>query len=276
MRIVSIGEILWDVFGAVDHLGGAAFNFAAHARKLGHDVVFVSAVGDDARGRRALERMAALGLTTNYVQIVNAPTGVVTVHLDAAGQPDFTIHRPAAYNLVDFAEQELQLDPDWIYFGTLHQFDPLSREVTRRLLAANPYAKRFYDVNLRPRCYTPVLVAELLHSADVVKLNEQELAQVEQWFGKLDIKSLCVTHGEKGCRVQLGDDRAEVPGYAIEVADTVGAGDAFAAAFVHGLGQGWGAAQIGDFANRVGALVASRHGAIPDWTIDECLALRRR
>ncbi len=71
MRIVSIGEILWDVFGAVDHLGGAAFNFAAHARKLGHDVVFVSAVGDDARGRRALERMAALGLTTNYVQIVN-------------------------------------------------------------------------------------------------------------------------------------------------------------------------------------------------------------
>jgi len=85
-----------------------------------------------------------------------------------------------------------------------------------------------------------------------------------------------VTHGEKGCTVQLGDDRAEVPGYAIEVADTVGAGDAFAAAFVHGLGQGWGAAQIGDFANRVGALVASRHGAIPDWTIDECLALRRR
>src|SRR5258708_14352231 len=77
-------------------------------------------------------------------------------------------------------------------------------EVTRRLLAANPYAKRFYDVNLRPRCYTPVLVAELLQSADVVKLNEQELAQVEQWFGKLDIKSLCVTHGEKGGTVQLG------------------------------------------------------------------------
>jgi fructokinase len=276
MRIVSIGEILWDVFGDVEHLGGAAFNFAAHARRLGHDVVFISAVGSDDRGLRALDRMAALGLPTNFVQIVNAPTGAVTVELDAAGQPDFTIHRPAAYNLLDFAEQELQLDPDWIYFGTLHQFDPRSREVSRRLLAANPYAKRFYDVNLRPRCYTPVLVAELVHSASVAKLNEHELAQVEEWFGKLEIKSMCVTRGENGCAIQLGDDRAEVPGYAIEVADTVGSGDAFAAAVVHGLGQGWSAAQIGDFANRVGALVASRPGAIPDWTIEEALALLRR
>jgi len=117
-------------------LGGAAFNFAAHRGSSG---MTLSLLAPSATMRGAgghWKRMAALGLTTNYVQIVNAPTGVVTVHLDAAGQPDFTIHRPAAYNLVDFAEQELQLDPDWIYFGTLHQFDPLSREVTRRLLAA--------------------------------------------------------------------------------------------------------------------------------------------
>jgi len=88
-------------------------------------------------------------------------------------------------------------------------------------------------------------------------------------------QSLCVTPVRRAAPVQLRATTARSTRYAIEVADTVGAGDAFAAAFVHGLGQGWGAAQIGDFANRVGALVASRHGAIPDWTIDECLALRR-
>jgi fructokinase len=59
----------------------------------------------------------------------------------------------------------------------------------------------------------------------------------------------------------------------IELADAVGAGDAFAAAFLHGLEQGWQAEKIGAFANRVGALVASRAGAIPRWRAEEAWAL---
>ena len=99
MRIVSIGEVLWDVIGDKEYLGGAALNFAAHATRLGHTVFFVSAVGKDARGQRVFERMAELGLSTRYVhQVATHPTGVVTVKLEGAGVPQFTLHHPAAYD----------------------------------------------------------------------------------------------------------------------------------------------------------------------------------
>ncbi len=83
MNIISIGEVLWDVFGDTEHLGGAAFNFGAHAKILGHSVSFISAIGEDPRGQRVLESMDAMGLTTRFVrQVKDHPTGIVTVNLD--------------------------------------------------------------------------------------------------------------------------------------------------------------------------------------------------
>ena len=84
---------------------------------------------------------------------------------------------------------------------------------------------------------------------------------------------MCVTRGSGGCVLLTGDDFIEAPGYGVTVVDTVGAGDAFAAAFLHGLGSGWPAWQVADFANRVGALVTARAGAVPSWTMDEIKAL---
>src|ERR1039457_911062 len=98
MTILSIGEILWDVFPDSVRLGGAPFNFAVHAQRLGHRAIFLRGVGDDERGRAAGGRAAALGLTTEFVQVAaGQPTGSVSVRLDAEGKPDFTIHRPAGY-----------------------------------------------------------------------------------------------------------------------------------------------------------------------------------
>ncbi|MCP5114514.1 MAG: carbohydrate kinase, partial [bacterium] len=85
-------------------------------------------------------------------------------------------------------------------------------------------------------------------------------------------EAVCVTRGSAGCSILIGDEFAESPGRRVMVADTVGAGDAFAAAFLHGLGAGWPAAEIGEFANRVGALIASREGATPAWDLAEALA----
>jgi len=108
MKIVSIGEILWDVFPNAEHLGGAAFNFAAHARRLGHEVEFVSGVGDDERGRRALARAEELGMSTRFIRVIpGVPTGIVSVEIDPGGQPAFTIHRPAAYDYADFDREDL-------------------------------------------------------------------------------------------------------------------------------------------------------------------------
>jgi fructokinase len=271
MTIFSIGEILWDVFADSARLGGAPFNFAVNAQRLGHRVVFLSAVGDDALGSAAIESARRLGLSTDWVQVIpGAKTGQVTVQLDAQGHPDFTIHRPAAYDGLTLSAQQLaelaNVRPDWIYFGTLYAMNGHAHEQLLRLLHAVPDARRFFDVNLRRGNYTPELIAELLSETDAVKLSDEEEARLPD-LSKLPVAA--ITRGADGCTVRIGEDRADCAGYSVKVVDTVGAGDAFAAAFVHGIGAGWSAAKTGDFANRLGALVASRAGATPQWTVEE-------
>jgi fructokinase len=294
MNILSIGEVLWDVLGETEHLGGAALNFAAHAKILGHSVSFISAVGDDPRGRRVLEKMEAMGLTTRFVRPVkNRPTGIVTVTLDASGRPRFTIHRPAAYDFPELSDADLRevssQQPEWIYFGTLFQMSSRAKALTLKVLDANPQARRFYDVNLRENCYGASLVNELMSLATAVKLNDDEVDMIQSMFGwshrsledfcrgtarRFGWEAVCVTRGEAGCVLQVGNNFVEADGYQVSVADTVGAGDAFAAAFVHGMGCGWVPRGIADFANRVGALVASRPGGTPCWTIEEVGRMR--
>jgi fructokinase len=299
VNIISIGEVLWDVVGETEHLGGAPFNFAAHLSKLGHHVSFISAVGNDARGRQILDRMSRMGLTTRYVhRVENYPTGTASVTLDAQGQPHFVISRPAAYDFPQLTENDfaelLSQSSDWVYFGTLQQMSPDARHLTTKLLNSrvpnsNRRTRSFYDVNLRVDSSEPALVQDSLARATVVKLNETEVEEIAKMFGqpcasfeefcrsylaKFDWEAVCVTRGVRGCVLLIGDEYVEADGYSVTVADTVGAGDAFAAAFVHGFGSGWPAQRIADFANRVGALVASRPGAIPSWTIAEAEALK--
>ena len=289
MNILSIGEVLWDVFGNAEHLGGAALNFAAHAKILGHSVSLISAVGDDARGRRVLEKMAGMRLPTRFVsQIKGHPTGIVTVKLDPSGQPRFTIHRPAAYDFPELSAGDLSALsaslPDWIYFGTLFQMSPDAKAVTLKVIEANPQARRFYDLNLRENCYKASLVKELMSLATAVKMNDEEVDTIQSMFHwshrslmdfcratarRFGWAAVCVTRGEEGCVLWLDGQYVEAEGYDVRVADTVGAGDAFAAAFVHGMECGWRPGEIADFANRVGALVASRPGGTPLWTIEE-------
>lgn len=295
MKAISIGEVLWDVIGDQEHLGGAPFNFAAHLKRLGHEVLFLSAVGKDPRGDRILARMAEMGLSTDYmVRNEGQATGSVTVTLAAGGLPSFVIHRPAAYDFPRLTTKQfeslLSTPPDWIYFGTLLQMSRDARRLTMKLLSASKGSERFYDVNLRANSYDAALVRDLLARATVVKLNDAEVPEVASMVGKpagtlenfcrsyaraFGWKVVCVTTGAQGCVALLGNDYVEAKGYLIKVADSVGAGDAFAAAFVHGLSQRWRAEQVADFANRVGAIVASRPGAIPNWTVEEARALRQ-
>lgn len=267
MKIASVGEILWDLFDGKEHLGGAAFNFAVNVHRLGHDARFVSAVGDDERGHRAIAEMRRLGLSTDFVRCVEQGTGVVTVAIEA-GEPQYTIHRPAAYDFVEFDTRLIDFQPDWIYFGTLLSMNHRAAGVLREILVRAP-ARRFYDVNLRRDSFTPELVEQLAGEADAIKLNEGELAALGWRLEEMPARFKCVTRGERGCLVMIGDDSAECDGYRVPVEDTVGAGDAFSAAFLHGIAEGWPAAKIGDFANRVAALVVSRPGAIPEWSADE-------
>ena len=295
MRIVSVGEILWDLIGDREYLGGAPLNFAAHARQLGHEVFLLSAVGKDDRGQRALEFLQERGISTEFVQrLPGKNTGTAEVELDTDGKPTFRIVRPAAYDFVDLTAAHLkriaELRPQWIYFGTLYHMSGQTLASTLKLLEAAPSARLFYDVNLRDRNWSLAVVEQLSAHASVVKLSDSEAESLDasvnadgqgspteqfcrRWSEQYGCEMICVTFGERGCAIFHHGTYCEVSGFKVQVADTVGAGDAFAAAFVHGIEEGWDARSTGRFANAVGALVASRAGATPEWRMEECRAL---
>jgi fructokinase len=146
-------------------------------------------------------------------------------------------------------------------------------------------------LNLRQNSYDAGLIRELMARASIMKMNDEEVVTIAKLFDyayeslekfcrdyaqKFGWEAVCVTRGSKGCSLLVGGQFVEMPGYAIKVADAVGAGDAFAAGFVHGFSNNWPPTQVADFANRVGALIASRHGAIPPWTLAEAEALNRQ
>lgn len=263
MKIVSAGEILWDLIRGEEHLGGAPLNFAVSAHWLGHEVTLVSAVCEDERGRRAIARIKEFGLSAGFVRRVPHPTGTVTVTFDPAGEPDYVIHRPAAY---DFLEPAV-IEAEWIYYGTLIQTNPHARAAIAALTASIP--NRFYDVNLRKHSYTQELVRELIAQSTAIKMNQQEAgilgatANLELFCRSFGKPYVCVTRGAAGCALLMDGDYAEVDGWKVRIADTVGAGDAFAAAFLHGIGAGWTAEQAGRYANRAGALAVTITGGGP-------------
>ncbi len=294
VRILAFGEILWDVFDESTRLGGAPLNFALHATRLGHEAVLISAVGDDELGSSARAALRSLGIDSPYIQTTGTyRTGTATVQLGEDGQVRFRIRRPAAYDDVRLTAQDLERlaawDPDWLYYGTLSSMAANSRALLARLIGALPRARRFYDINLREDSFTWELVAELASRAHVVKLNQDEMealggmfklptATIEEFCrsgaARYNWQAVAVTLGEHGCGIWVGGSYAEAEGVRVIVSDTVGAGDAFAAAFVHGLSLNWRTQKIGEFANRVGALIASRPGGTPQWTLDEVESFR--
>ena len=291
-RVLGIGELLWDLLPAGARVGGAPFNVTAHLRRLGCDAAFLTAVGDDDLGQRALAELRGLDIRADLVQVTaDAPTGTVAVTLAGGGLPAYEIRSPVAYERAGGDAATLAaasaFAPTAVVFGTLAQrFAPV-RAATRSILAAHPGAMRVYDVNLRDGCWTTPLVAELLAEASVLKLNEGEVELLaaaldlpsESLVGfavaaaaRYDLEVVCITQGAAGATAWSPDGVASAAGVAIDVVDTVGAGDAFTAAFVGWLLRGSPVAQALRFGNALGALVASRAGAIPAWDLAELVA----
>ncbi|MGD0568352.1 MAG: carbohydrate kinase [Candidatus Sulfotelmatobacter sp.] len=280
--VVGLGELLWDLFSAGKQLGGAPANFAYITSLLGDHGIPASRVGRDALGVEAVRRLGELVLPTEFVQEdTEHPTGTVKIEVDGTGQPRFEISESVAWDFLDWTPQwqALAQRADAVCFGSLGQRSERSRSTIRSfVLASQPCALRVFDVNLRQNFYTVQVLAESMKLATIVKLNHEELPRIMRLFelenrGEEDsarrllssygLKLVCITRGNSGSLLLSADDRSEHPGFKVKVADTVGAGDAFTAALVHGYLRGTSLAQINEVANRVGAWVASESGATP-------------
>ena len=294
VKIISSGEVLWDIFGERELLGGAPLNFSASLQRLGHSVSLVTGVGMDERGERVIRRMNELGLSTDFVQRISGrDTGTATVSLDPEGHATYAIPRPAAFDSLAIDAGLLSRlgarQGDWLYFGTLAQTTASNLELVEKIFRGTPGIRGFYDMNLREGQWNLPLVQHLSTVATVVKLNDaeakilsrlvypSELFSLEdfcrKWSTRYELEVMCVTLGGEGCAIFAADSLRMFPGYSVHVVDTVGAGDAFAAGFLHAVSLPWDWDRRAAFANALGALVASRAGATPDWTIAECQQL---
>ncbi len=280
--VVGLGELLWDLFPAGKQLGGAPANFAYITSLLGDEGIPASRLGQDDLGADAIRCLADLGLSTEFVQQTpEHPTGTVKVEVDSAGQPRFEIAQPVAWDFLEWTPQWQQLAQrsDAVCFSTLAQRSGQSRHTMRSFLhGTRPDAVRVCDINLRQSFFTAEVVTESLKLSTIVKHNHEELPRVMRLFGfdhhseqdsaqrllsTHDLKLVCVTRGNNGSLLLSANESCEHPGFKVKVADTVGAGDAFTAALVHGYLRKASLAEINETANRVGAWVASQAGATP-------------
>lgn len=282
MLVVGLGEVLWDLFPEGKQLGGAPANFAYITNLLGDRGIIASRVGHDALGDEIQQRLGTLGLEASYLQSDSArPTGTVRVRVDQDGQARFEITDMVAWDFLEWtpAWESLAQQADAICFGSLAQRSPASRETIHKFLgAARPGTARIFDVNLRQAFYSAKVLSESLKFADIAKLNAEELPRVVELLGiphhgeqpsaerlrfAYGLKLVCVTRGARGSLLVSESERHEHPGFRVQVADTVGAGDAFTAALVHHFLRGAGLAAMNEAANRIGAWVASCVGATP-------------
>jgi fructokinase len=285
--VLSFGESLWDLLPSGPALGGAPFNLAYRVNSLGERGVIASRLGRDPLGRQAFDQATALGMETGFIQWDDThPTGTVPVHVDARGVPDFTILKDVAYDYIEPTAELLDLASraDCICFGSLCQRSPKSLRALLRVLSAAPRALKVFDVNLRKDCFSKAVVERSFYKADILKLNDAEALDLGRMFGlsgmsveaiaaealsRWGLKCCVVTLGAQGAYAVRGKEEVRVPGWKVDVADTIGSGDAFTAAFVTAWLRGKSLVDCCFFGNALGALVAGTKGATTPVSVDD-------
>ena len=282
--IISLGEVLWDLFPDGQRFGGAPANFACHAAVQGADVTMLSAVGDDQHGRDGTDILSAYGVDVSLMQVISeTPTGTVGVEVDDDGKPTFVIHQGSAWDNLTWNDAIASriATVDAIYFGTLGQRDVISRATIREAVetAALAGIPRVLDINLRPPFFDAEMIRDSIQLASILKLSDDELVEVCSAcsisetdqpegdlrglleFGNLDM--VVLTRGKDGAVLVTPDDTVTQNGISANVIDTVGAGDSFTAAFLIGELRGESRKQNLRRSCEIAAATCAHSGAVP-------------
>lgn len=278
--VVGLGEILWDIFPERKVLGGAPANFAYHVSQFGFNGYAVSAIGEDLLGKEILNSLEDKGL--NYlIDTTDFPTGIVKVSLNKTGVPEYEICENVAWDNIPFTPrtENLARNTQTVSFGSLAQRNIVSRETIKKFIAAMPEKSlKIFDINLRQHFYTKEIIHESLQLANMLKINDDEVVLVSQLYGYKDdneqdvckrlledynLDIVVLTKGVEGSFVFTPRQTSYQPTPKVHVADTVGAGDSFTAAFVASYLNGERIEDSHQLAVEVSAYVCTQHGAMP-------------
>lgn len=280
--VVGMGEALWDVLPEGKKIGGAPANFAYHVSQFGLPSCVVSAVGNDALGDEILENLTSKGLK-QLIEKVPYPTGTVQVEIDQAGVPQYEIKENVAWDNIPWTTslETLAKKAKAVCFGSLAQRNVVSRETINRFLDTMPRDEDtlvVFDVNLRQGFYNKEILCKSMEHCNILKINDEELVTVSRMFGypgidlqdkcwillgKYNLKMLILTCGINGSYVFTPGNVSFLPTPRVEVADTVGAGDSFTAAFISCVLKGMPVAEAHRRAVATSAFVCTCNGAMP-------------
>ena len=280
--VVGMGEALWDVLPEGKKIGGAPANFAYHVSQFGLPSCVVSAVGDDDLGREIIENFTAKGLK-QLIADVPYPTGTVQVEIDQSGVPQYEIKENVAWDNIPYTErlESLAERTTAVCFGSLAQRNVVSRNTINRFLdvvSRNEENLIVFDVNMRQGFYNKEILCNSMKRCNILKINDEELVTVSRMFGypgidlqdkcwillgKYNLKMLILTCGINGSYVFTPGNVSFQPTPKVEVADTVGAGDSFTAAFISSVLKGKSVSEAHSLAVRTSAFVCTEKGAMP-------------
>lgn len=293
IKALTFGEALFDIIKGSAHLGGAPLNLAAHLAKLGAKSAVITAIGRDELGEKLISQAEAMGIDTSYILTdEKRPTGTVTVELQAEGIPVFTINRGVAWDAITPGEKEFEtlFEEEWdvFCFGTLAQRTEENRKTLQRLFSEIKAKYFFYDVNLRTGNYKKEWILSSLEHTTILKLNEEEAATISCMLSGTsgtckpftsykafchmvteiypEISVVCISRGPRGAAVYHKGFYEEVETTPVEVADTVGAGDAFSAGFLYTYLSGYEVSKAASIACLLGTYVASKPGSVPEYS----------
>lgn len=277
-----MGEALWDVLPEGKKIGGAPANFAYHVSQFGLPSCVVSAVGEDALGKEIVDNFTSKGLN-QLIAEVPYPTGTVQVEIDQAGVPQYEIKENVAWDNIPYTAhlESLAEKTRAVCFGSLAQRNVVSRNTINRFLDAMPQNDDtlvVFDVNLRQGFYNKEILCNSMKRCNILKINDEELVTVSRMFGypgidlqdkcwillgKYNLKMLILTCGINGSYVFTPGNVSFQPTPKVGVADTVGAGDSFTAAFISSILKGKSVAEAHSLAVQTSAFVCTRKGAMP-------------
>lgn len=280
--VVGIGEALWDVLPEGKKIGGAPANFAYHVSQFGLPSCVVSAIGDDALGKEIIENFTSKGLD-QLIAEVPYPTGTVQVEIDQTGIPLYDIKENVAWDNIPYTEHldALAKRTKAVCFGSLAQRNVVSRETINHFLETMPKdddSLIVFDVNLRQGFYNKEILCKSMQNCNILKINDEELITVSRMFGypgidlqdkcwillgKYNLKMLILTCGINGSYVFTPGNVSFQPTPKVEVADTVGAGDSFTAAFIASILKGKSVTEAHTIAVKTSAFVCTQKGAMP-------------